>query len=87
MPKVTLRLVGGTDKENLTAIVVGNERWGQNGHAWGTAAEMTGDDDPTYTTYYGKGEGNPEGFVEIGDQDITFNVTADGSGQTSLVAA
>ncbi len=33
MTDVTVKIVGGTEKENTSAVTIGNVRWGLNGTA------------------------------------------------------
>ncbi|WP_411880452.1 hypothetical protein [Polaromonas sp. YR568] len=43
MANVTVNITGGSDKENVTAATLGNQRWGANGSAqFGQALAVNG---------------------------------------------
>lgn len=86
MTQVTLQLSGGSEQENLQAVTIGSTRWGVNGLNWGSSADLD-ESDPTVTSYYQGAQPQAEQFIEIGDDPVTFQVTANGPGQTTLIEA
>lgn len=83
MPKVTVKIVGGKDKENLTAITVGEKRWGANGAAWGTSQSVPSGNNTPIAAYY-SGKRSTATTFNLGDGNVIINITADGPGDTGV---
>lgn len=83
MSNVTVKIVGGTDKENLTAITVGDKRWGENGAAWGTSQSVPAGDNTPIGSYY-SGQRSSAGSFNLEEGNVTLEITADGPGETGV---
>ena len=83
MSNVTVKIVGGTDKENLTAITVGTRRWGDNGASWGTSQVVAAGNNTPVASYY-SGKRHSAGAFDLEEGDVTLEITADGPGETGV---
>lgn len=79
--KVTVSIVGGSEKENLSYVTVGDKRWGLNGSKYGTGQQVATGASVAVAAGYTNGTYN-------GTQNIqnacTLNVTAGGPNNTGI---
>ena len=70
MTSVTVKLAGGTEKENTKSVTVGTKRWGDNGTAYGQAQAVdAGSRDLTV-------------YKSTVPKELTVNVQVSGDAQT-----
>ena len=75
MTSVTVSIVGGTEKENTTAVTVGSVRWGLNGTAkFGEAQDVT-EGSRTLTVYKTTDPKQIATTVNVPATATTFGVT------------
>lgn len=80
MTSVTVKIAGGTDKENTTAVTIGNVRWGLNGTAKFGEAQAVATGSKTLTVYKTTEPKSIETTVQVSGDTQTFNVTVDTNG-------
>ncbi|MEJ2528866.1 MAG: hypothetical protein P8Z39_01980 [Gammaproteobacteria bacterium] len=83
MANVTVKIVGGSEKENLTAITVGYKRWGVNGEEWGSTQSVPSGDNTPIGSYY-SGKRSSAGSFDLEDGGVTLEITANGPGETEV---
>ena len=81
MPRITVNVIGGTDKENLRAVIFGGKRWGNNGSSWGTSQDVSVGQATIVADYSGKE--TVEGQIDVQEDDTVLNITADGPAHTA----
>ncbi|HEV2911991.1 MAG TPA: hypothetical protein VGX92_01630 [Pyrinomonadaceae bacterium] len=81
MPNVTVKIVGGKDKENLSAVTVGDKRWGENGASWGSSQSVPAGKETSIGAYY-SGKRSAVATFDLGNNDVIIEITADGPGET-----
>lgn len=75
MTSVTVKITGGSEKENTTAVTVGNVRWGLNGTAKFGEAQAVGAGNKTLTVYKTTELKQISITVEVDGDSQTFNIT------------
>jgi hypothetical protein len=75
MTNVTVKIAGGSEKENTTAVTVGAKRWGDNGTARFGQAQAVDAGNRTLTAYKITEPTSIAITVEVSGDNQTFNVT------------
>lgn len=83
MPNVIVNILGGSDQENLTAISVGDKRWGEDGANWGDSQSVPAGANTSIGSYY-TGDKSSSGTFILEDNNLTIGITADGLGETGI---